>query len=77
MIVLTFINIVFIGSDHEGINESIKNFLQNSTYFFITLFHIEFIVKITGYGLEYFENKWNRIDFGILVLTDVLYIILP
>jgi len=39
---------------------------------FLGLFHIEAIIKISGFGWLYFKDSWNRFDFLIIAITDVL-----
>ena len=35
-------------------------------YFYI----LEFVIKIIGFGIEkYWEDDWNRFDFGMIILS--------
>ena len=40
-----------------------------ANYCFLTLFIIEMILKLIGQRKYYFFNKWNLIDFGIIIIS--------
>ena len=40
------------------------------------IFTAEAVIKITAYGINYFDYSWNRFDFMIVVCTIVVLIII-
>ncbi len=70
VIVLTFINcLVDLYSENQ-----VSDVLN---YIAMTLFVIEVLVKILGFGPElYFNDKWNKLDF-LLVLIGLILEIFP
>lgn len=38
--------------------------------YFLYMYIIEFMIKIIGLGIEkYWEDDWNKFDFGMIVLS--------
>lgn len=55
--------------------ESLLNF---ANYVFVSLYVIEFFMKLLGLGLKgYYLNDWNKFDFIVLVFSIVTLVELP
>ena len=69
------VNTISMASRHDGMPEDVEAGLDQldnvATYIFIT----EAVLKITAMCGEYFENRWNWLDF-IVVVGSVLDIIM-
>jgi hypothetical protein len=39
------------------------------------IYTLEFLLKVTAFGLTYFENGWNLLDFTIVLFALVGYLI--
>jgi hypothetical protein len=40
-------------------------------YIFASIFGLEALIKLIGFGLRYFKNGWNVFDFLVLVLSGI------
>lgn len=68
MICIT-INTLLMAAQHYGqatLQTTVVGFLND---FFAAVFTVEAALKITAYGLAYFEDNWNRFDFFVVVGT--------
>ena len=39
---------------------------------FLAIFHLEAMIKIMALGLFYFKDSWNKFDFSIIAITDLV-----
>jgi hypothetical protein len=69
------LNMVQMGLTFEGESTTYTNALQIINYFFTAIFIIEAIMKLTAFGISYFQSSWNVFDF-IVVLGSLIDIIL-
>ena len=58
-----------------NMSEKAKNTIEIINYFFLVIFFIEALIKLTGYGLRYFKDKWNVFDFVIVVISIIFIVI--
>ncbi|KAF0700741.1 Aste57867_8796 [Aphanomyces stellatus] len=58
-----------------GQSQATMDALTTMNTVFSVIFTIEAVVKITTYGLVYFEENWNRFDFVIVTFTLVSFIL--
>ena len=58
-----------------GMSEEFSKILENIIFAFTVVFNLEAVVKITGLGKHYFFDRWNLFDLGIVVLSDLTYIL--
>jgi len=74
IMVLVIINGVIIGveADH-GHRE--RGFFDVTEIMFVVIFFIEAAAKLFGFGLNYFKDNWNTVDFLIVVGSVVQLIV--
>lgn len=67
---LIFLNTVAMGIDHYRMNEILKHALIISNYVFISLFTIESLLKVYGFGLkEFIKDGFNLFDIFVLIIS--------
>lgn len=59
---------------YNGISESGRFTIETINNIFLVIFHIEAFIKISGFGTFYFKDNWNKFDFSIIALTDLILI---
>lgn len=74
IILLIFMNVVAMACTHYRISESGRTTINTINLIFLVIFHIEATIKISGFGMFYFKDSWNKFDFSIVVLTDIILI---
>lgn len=67
-------NTVALASHHFMISEDAQNVITVLNAFFITIFTIEAVIKITALRREYFKQFWNKFDITVLSLTFLVLI---
>ena len=72
IIFFIFVNFVAMGFIYRGIPDHELNALNIVNNVFIVVFHVEALTKIIALRMYYFKDSWNKFDFSILVLTDIL-----
>jgi hypothetical protein len=72
IIFLIFLNIVNMGCIYQGIPESGQATINTLNNVFLAIFHIEAIIKILSIKWYYFKDSWNKFDFSIVVITDLV-----
>ena len=60
---------------YEGASASWEKMLDNTNYFFTTVFILEATLKLIAYGRSYFYTAWNKFDF-IIVVSSILDIMI-
>eukprot|EP01065_Artemidia_motanka_P021809 TRINITY_DN26032_c0_g1_i1.p1 TRINITY_DN26032_c0_g1~~TRINITY_DN26032_c0_g1_i1.p1 ORF type:complete len:2071 (+),score=528.42 TRINITY_DN26032_c0_g1_i1:61-6213(+) len=70
-------NLVLATMRHHNESEAFHRAGDNANYFFLSVFLLEALLKITAHGKRvYFDSGWNRFDFtlvlGNLIMTVVL-----
>ena len=70
-----FLNIVAMGCTYKGIPEGGELAINTINNIFLFIFHVEAFIKISGYGWFYFKDGWNKFDFTIIAITDIVIII--
>ena len=68
------INILILTFNYKGENRSFKESIRSINYFFLGVFNIEFIIKISSDGFLYFKDSWNKFDFLVLLSSDIVLI---
>lgn len=56
-------------------SKEITNLRSNINWIFLSIFIIEFLLKIIALGKVYFHDPWNTFDFAILSITCITTII--
>ena len=51
-------------------SEQYKLVLEYANYFFATVFNIECVLKLIGFGKSYFKDQWNIFDFLVVMGTN-------
>ena len=51
---------------YENMTPKYEAVLDYCNLFFTVAFVLEAVLKITGYGLSYFSDSWNRFDFFVV-----------
>jgi len=63
------VNVVFLAIEHHNMPEAQVFALSLSEYFFLSVFGLECIMKLLGFGPKsYFRDPDNRFDFAVLIL---------
>lgn len=52
-----------------------ENILEQATFAFNIIYNIEAFIKLCGLRLRYFHDRWNILDFFIVVASDVAFIL--
>jgi len=68
-------NTIILSLSWYGQSESIIRNVDNINIIFTTIFAIEFIIKVIGYGERFFIDSWNIFDM-VIVFVTILGIIL-
>ena len=70
-------NTVIMSLEHHNMNQSFESTLKLSSYIFYSIYVVECILKMVGFGAtSYFLDNWNRYDFMIIILstTQLLFV---
>ena len=72
IMIVIFLNMVFMAFNFEGSSAGFNKFLSIVNYIFTGIFILECIIKLLGYGFKpYFHSGWNRFDFFVVVASLV------
>jgi hypothetical protein len=72
IMVVIFLNMVFMALNFEGSSAGFNLFLSIVNYVFTGIFILECIIKLLGYGFKpYFHSGWNRFDFFVVIASIV------
>ena len=68
------VNMIQMGSLHEGQSKEFAAVLDVTNYIFTAIFFVEAVLKLIAYGKSYFNNSWNKFDFFVVIasLFDVV-----
>jgi len=75
IMVTIFFNLMVMGLDlhdpqNQGMYEALMDFLDIMNYLFTSIYIIEMIFKMVGFGLkQYFQDSWNTFDFTLVMLS--------
>jgi hypothetical protein len=66
------INTIFLCIDYNGSPALLSKIIQIGNIIFISIFALEALLKLIGFGLRYyFLDTWNRFDFLIVILSII------
>lgn len=66
------LNVVTMAMEFYMMPKALSYVLKIFNYFFTAVFILESLMKILALGIPiYFEDKWNKLDEGIVVLSVV------
>lgn len=66
------INTIFLCIDYHGSPELLTKIIQIGNIIFISIFAVEAMLKLIGFGIRYyFLDTWNRFDFLIVLLSII------
>ena len=72
IMVVIFLNMIFMALNYEGSSSGYNIFLTIVNYVFTAIFILECILKLLGLGfLAYFHSGWNRFDFFVVFSSIV------
>ena len=72
IMIIIFLNLVFMALNFEGSSAGFNLFLTIVNYIFTGIFILECILKLLGYGIRpYFHSGWNRFDFFVVISSIV------
>ena len=72
IMIVIFLNMVFMALSFEGSSSGFNLFLTIVNYVFTGIFILECIIKLLGYGFRpYFHSGWNRFDFFVVIASIV------
>ena len=63
------LNVLLMACTHFDQSVQWHTGLTISTWIFNVLFTVEMLIKWWGIGIQYFQDKWNLFDFGLVVLA--------
>lgn len=63
-----------MGLVYRGIPDDLFNAINITNNVFLVIFHIEAFIKIIALRNYYFKDSWNKFDFSIIMLTDIVLI---
>ena len=70
IMVVIFLNMIFMALNYEGSSPGYDLFLLIVNYIFTGIFILECILKIIGYGFRaYFHSSWNKFDFFVVIAS--------
>eukprot|EP00966_Prymnesium_polylepis_P077820 1803322-Prymnesium_polylepis.1 len=66
-------NVIVMALDYWGIEQSpvIFSYYGRANEFFLYIYYVEFVLKVTAAGRSYFTDQWCQLDF-FLVCTSLL-----
>ncbi len=53
-------NLIILSCRYNGDSGSFQSFVGILNYYILGLFNIEFVLKFSGLGFNYFQYQWNR-----------------
>jgi hypothetical protein len=65
------LNTVVLMATQFDEGEEAESTLESMNYVFTIIFTVEFVLKITGMGRQYFYYGWNFFDFSLVILSWV------
>eukprot|EP00750_Incisomonas_marina_P030906 INCI7676.4.p1 GENE.INCI7676.4~~INCI7676.4.p1 ORF type:complete len:1636 (+),score=261.93 INCI7676.4:113-4909(+) len=69
MCVLIGLDLLFLITDHYPASETFTNVLIVAEYVFISIYSLELLLKLVGFGFQgYFSDLMNVLDFSLVVL---------
>jgi hypothetical protein len=69
LLLAVLLNIVIMGMDYEGMGDNYEKTLDIINDCLVWVFCLEFLLKLTAFGCNYFTDKWNIMDTVILALS--------
>lgn len=75
IMVCIIVNTLLMGTQYFGISTAHSDVLDAFNDAFAVIFTVEASLKLTAYGVAYFEDKWNRFDFVVVAGTLASYVI--
>ena len=60
---------------YSGSSDKYEDALDYTNYVFTFLFNVELVLKLIVYCKAYFYNSWNRFDFIIILISDIMVIL--
>ena len=64
-----------MGLVYKGISEENLEIINLINNIFLGIFHIEALIKIIALKSYYFKDGWNKFDFFIIIITDIVLIL--
>ena len=72
IMVVIFLNMIFMALNYEGCSSGYNTFLTIVNYIFTGIFIAECIIKLLAYGIvPYFHSGWNKFDFFVVISSIV------
>ena len=76
IMVVIFLNMIFMALSYDGCSENLTNYLKSINYLFTFIFIAECLLKLFAYGIKaYFYISWNKFDFFIIVVSITDWIV--
>ncbi|KAL4473885.1 hypothetical protein ABPG74_022749 [Tetrahymena malaccensis] len=73
IIFFIILNLVTMGCQYKGMNDQGAQAINVINNFCLVIYHIEAVIKIIGVGIYfYFKDDWNKFDFGVILITDIV-----
>ena len=71
-----FLNMIIMCLSFDGCSERWTQSLKTLNYLFTSIFIVECILKILGYGIKpYFHITWNKFDFILIIISLIDWIV--
>ena len=72
LIVTTLLlNLILLTTEHYGQTKVFTAVQSYSNAVFVIIYIVEFILKMIGFGLNYFRSCWNVFDFSLVVVSII------
>ena len=63
-----------MGLIYRGIPDDQLNAINIINNVFLVIFHVEAFTKLVALRSYYFKDSWNKFDFSIIIITDIVLI---
>ena len=71
IMIVIILNVVVLAMPYLGNSPEYIEVLNKIGYVFSAIYNMEAIIKIGGLRSRYFEDRWNQMDFFIVVTNDI------
>jgi len=70
------LNTIVLAMRYLDMSNDYENALLVMNYIFAAIFNVEFMIKLIGLGKNYFKDRWNLLDFVVILGTNVGIVLL-
>ena len=59
----------------NSMSDDYAKILDQSTFVFNIIYNFEALIKLVGLRLRYFHDRWNILDFVIVLASDIALVL--